>query len=174
MARLSYPLILLVSRLRIWLTAVQQLLQAVTPKQLLPLALAGLVAIGLGLAAPVAAASTAAPDGTPSDYGVVVVEHLRVKVPAEALDDWIAAERGSWEPWLERQPGFLDRQLLWDPEREEGTLLIHWRNREAWKAIPAAEIEQVQQRFEALARSTRGGADANPFPLVFEGQLLPQ
>lgn len=144
-------------------------------KRLLPIVLAVLVAISLVLVAPVAEAATAAPDGSPpGDYDVVVVEHLRVKVPAEAVEAWIAAERGSWEPWLEQQSGFLDRQLLWDPEREEGTLLIHWRNREAWKAIPQAEIEQVQQRFEALARQATGGADANPFPLVFEGQLLPQ
>ena len=143
-------------------------------RRLVTFALALVVGTGLGLAAPVAAANTAAPGEPPSDYGVVVVEHLRVKVPAEAVEAWIAAERGSWEPWLEQQSGFLDRQLLWDPEREEGTLLIHWRNREAWKAIPATEIEGVQQRFEALAREATGGGDANPFPLVFEGQLLPQ
>jgi len=108
------------------------------------------------------------------EYGVVLVEHLRVKVPAEAVEAWIAAERGSWEPWLERQRGFLDRQLLWDPDREEGTLLIHWRSREAWQSITQAEIDQVQQRFEALARAATGSDQGNPFPLVFEGQLLPQ
>ena len=109
-----------------------------------------------------------------NDYGVVVVEHLRVKVPADAVEAWRQAERGSWEPWLERQSGFLDRQLLWDPEREEGTLLIHWRSGDAWKAIPEAEIERVQQRFEQLARQATGTDQGNPFPLVFEGQLLPQ
>ena len=119
-----------------------------------------------------AAAAQAA--GTSPEYGVVLVEHLRVKVPAEAVEAWIAAERGSWEPWLERQQGFLDRQLLWDPDREEGTLLIHWRSREAWQSIPQTEIDQVQQRFEALARAATGSEQGNPFPLVFEGQLLPQ
>ena len=113
--------------------------------------------------------------GSESDsYGVVVVEHLRVKVPADAVDDWLQAEQGSWEPWLAQQPGFLDRQLLWDPDREEGTLLIHWRSREAWKAIPEAEIEAVQERFEQLAREATGRRQGNPFPLVFEGELLPR
>jgi uncharacterized protein (TIGR03792 family) len=116
--------------------------------------------------------SMARADG--NDYGVVLVEHLRVKVPAEAVEAWISAERGSWEPWLEKQPGFLDRQLLWDPEREEGTLLIHWRDRDAWQSIPEAEIERVQQRFERLARQATGNDQGNPFPLVFEGELLPQ
>ncbi|MFM1811491.1 MAG: hypothetical protein RLZZ336_429 [Cyanobacteriota bacterium] len=108
------------------------------------------------------------------DYDVVLVEHLRVKVPAEAVQAWIQAERGSWEPWLEAQPGFLDRQLLWDPEREEGTLLIHWRSRADWQTIPDQEIALVQQRFEQLAQHLTGSQQGNPFPLLFEGELLPQ
>jgi uncharacterized protein (TIGR03792 family) len=119
-------------------------------------------------AAPVRAAF-AEPDGS---YDVVVVEHLRLKVPAEARQAWINAEQGSWEPWLAQQKGFLDRQLLWDPASEEGTLLIRWRDRDHWKAIPAAELEAVQERFEQLARTATGQSDGNPFPLVFEGELL--
>lgn len=109
------------------------------------------------------------PDGS---YDVVVVEHLRLKVPAEARQAWIEAEQGSWEPWLTRQQGFLGRQLLWDPATEEGTLLIRWADRSSWKAIPEAEVQAVQQRFEELARRATGSGD-NPFPLVFEGELLP-
>ena len=130
----------------------------------LAVALALVMALGLAQAANAAS----------GDYGVVVVEHLRVKVPADAVDNWLQAEQGSWEPWLAQQPGFLDRQLLWDPNSEEGTLLIHWRSRDAWKAIPEAEIEAVQERFEQLAREATGQRQGNPFPLVFEGELLPQ
>lgn len=103
-----------------------------------------------------------------------VVEHLRVKVPADAVEAWLEAERGSWEPWLAQQPGFLDRQVLWDPQREEGTLLIHWRSRAQWRSIPQGQVEQVQDRFEQLARQATGTRQGNPFPLVFEGELLPQ
>ena len=121
-------------------------------------------------AAPVRAAF-AEPDGS---YDVVVVEHLRLKVPAEARQAWISAEQGSWEPWLAQQQGFLDRQLLWDPATEEGTLLIRWADRDHWKAIPEAEVQAVQERFERLARAATGSgeSDGNPFPLVFEGELL--
>ena len=106
-------------------------------------------------------------------FEVAVVEHLRVKVPAEAREAWLEAERGSWGPWLEQQPGFLGRDLLWDPEREEGTLLIRWASRAQWKAIPLAELEAVQERFEQLAREATGSRQGNPFPLVFEGELQP-
>ncbi|MBW0174045.1 MAG: TIGR03792 family protein [Vulcanococcus sp.] len=106
-------------------------------------------------------------------FEVAVVEHLRVKVPAEARQAWLEAERGSWEPWLAEQEGYLGRDLLWDAEREEGTLLIRWASREQWKAIPLAEVEAVQERFEQLARQATGTRQGNPFPLVFEGELQP-
>jgi uncharacterized protein (TIGR03792 family) len=106
-------------------------------------------------------------------FEVAVVEHLRVKVPAEARQAWLEAERVSWEPWLAEQEGYLGRDLLWDAEREEGTLLIRWASREQWKAIPPAEVEAVQERFEQLARQATGTRQGNPFPLVFEGELQP-
>lgn len=109
-----------------------------------------------------------------------VVEHLRVKVPADARTAWRQAEEESWGPWLRRQEGFLGRDLLWDAEREEGLLLIRWRSRRQWLAIPTSEIEAVQGRFEAAARralaadpgARRPAAVAtNPFPLVHAGAL---
>ena len=106
-------------------------------------------------------------------FEVAVVEHLRVKVPAEAREAWLKAERGSWEPMLKQQPGYLGRDLLWDAEREEGTLLIRWANRDQWKAISQEDLEAVQERFEAIARAATGHRQGNPFPLVFEGELQP-
>ena len=105
---------------------------------------------------------------------VVVVEHLRIKVHAEARQAWLQAEQGSWEPWLAQQDGFVGRDLLWDAEREEGTLLIRWASRDQWKAIPEQEVAMVQARFEQLARDATGVRQGNPFPLVFEGELVPQ
>jgi uncharacterized protein (TIGR03792 family) len=94
-----------------------------------------------------------APIGADDELTVAVIEHLRVKVPAAARQAWLEAERGSWEPWLARQSGYLGRELHWDAEREEGQLLIRWASREQWKAIPAAEVEAVQERFELLAHA---------------------
>lgn len=119
-----------------------------------------------------AASTTWAAAGTGPEFDVAVVEHLRVKVPADARQAWLAAEQQSWEPWLQQQPGFLGRELLWDSEREEGTLLIRWASRAQWKAISESEVAAVQRRFEQLAKAATG-SDSNPFPLVFEGELLP-
>ena len=115
----------------------------------------------------------AATDQPGGQLEVVVVEHLRIKVPADGRQAWLEAEQGSWELWLQKQDGFLGRELLWDSAREEGTLLIRWASREQSKTIPEAEVEAVQERFEELARAATGQRQGNPFPLVFEGELIP-
>ena len=107
----------------------------------------------------VAIAATEQPGG---QLEVVVVEHLRIKVPADGRQAWLQAEQGSWEPWLQTQDGFLGRELLWDSEREEGTLLIRWASREQWKAIPEADVEAVQ-RVKNLHRG-HGPTPRQPLP----------
>ncbi len=135
------------------------------------LSLALLLAVLFSSPAQARFAAVAEPEGGDD---VAVVEHLKLKVPEAARQAWLEAERGSWEPWLARQQGYLGRDLLWNPETEEGTLLIRWHSREAWKAIPQQEVTAVQQRFEQLAREATGQRLGNPFPLLYEGELLPQ
>ena len=129
------------------------------------------VLVLMGQSADVRFAAFADPEG---GYDVAVIEHLRLSVPEQGREAWLEAERGSWEPWLAQQMGFLGRDLLWDPETEEGTLLIRWSSRQAWKAIPSEQVAEVQDRFEQLAREAMALPQEmdNPFPLVFEGELL--
>ena len=125
----------------------------------------------MGQSADVRFAAFADPDG---GYDVAVIEHFRISVPARGREAWKEAERGSWEPLLAQQTGFLGRDLLWDQETEEGTLLIRWSSSEAWKAIPSEQVAEVQDRFEQLAREAMALPQEmdNHFPLVFEGELL--
>ena len=46
--------------------------------------------------------------------GEMVIEELRLKVPADVKEAWLNAENEIWEPWLSSQDGFLGRQLFWD------------------------------------------------------------
>jgi uncharacterized protein (TIGR03792 family) len=126
----------------------------------------------LGVLALLAAVSVSAPPAAAVDG--MVVEQLRLRVPSERRQAWLDAERGSWGPFLARQDGFLGRDLFWDPARQEALLLIRWASRAQWQAIPTAELEQVQERFERIARTATGLAEGNPFPLVFEAALEPQ
>ena len=41
----------------------------------------------------------------------MVVEELRLKVPAASKAAWLTAEKEVWDPWLSSQKGFLGRQL---------------------------------------------------------------
>ena len=43
-----------------------------------------------------------------------------------------------------------------------------------WKSIPKSEIESIQKTFEKLARDQTGQISGNPFPINFEGELIPQ
>ena len=111
--------------------------------------------------------------GHRSRLEVEVVEHLRMRVPPDKRRAWVAAERGSWDPWLREQKGYLGRDIYWDPKQEEGVLLIHWASRAAWDAISQAEVGRVQECFEHLARQALGEPEGNPFPLVHSGCLQP-
>ena len=149
----------------------QSLYQRFQPLMIRVATLICVVLVLMGQSADVRFAAFADPEG---GYDVAVIEHLRISVPAQGREAWLEAERGSWEPWLAQQTGFLGRELLWDPETEEGTLLIRWSSRQAWKAIRSEQVAEVQNRFEQLAREAMALPQEmdNPFPLVFEGELL--
>ena len=113
-------------------------------------------------------------DGMTKVEDKTVIEHLRLHVDAHEREAWLVSEKESWEKWLAKKNGFLGRQLFWDPLREEATLLITWASYSQWKDIPQGEIDAVQERFEKLARENTGREFGNPFPLIYEGELLPQ
>ena len=149
----------------------QSLYQRFQPLMIRVATLVCVVLVLMGHSADVRFAAFADPEG---GYDVAVIEHLRLSVPEQGREAWLEAERGSWEPRLAQQMGCRGRELLWDPETEEGTLLIRWSSRQAWKAIPSEQVAEVQDRFEQLAREAMALPQEmdNPFPLVFEGELL--
>ncbi|MBM5815056.1 MAG: TIGR03792 family protein [Cyanobacteria bacterium K_Offshore_surface_m2_239] len=112
-------------------------------------------------------------NGADGECVVVVVEHLRLRVPAGGREAWLRAELETWDPWLRQKQGFVEREVLWDRSLEEGVLLIHWASHEDWKAIPDDEVATIQARFETAAKHWLAlPADSdNPFPLLFAGEV---
>ena len=100
----------------------------------------------------------------------MVIEELRLKVPADVKAAWLNAENEIWEPWLSSQDGFLGRQLFWDKEKEEALILVNWKSKKLWKSIPMSEVNEVQQKFEDYVRSALNIGE-NPFELIYEGEL---
>ena len=105
------------------------------------------------------------------DYkGEIVIEELRLKVPADSKVAWLNAEKEIWDPWLSSQDGFLGRQLFWDKEKEEALILVNWKSKKLWKSIPMSEVNIVQGKFEDNVK-TALNVDKNPFELIYEGEL---
>jgi len=100
----------------------------------------------------------------------MVIEELRLKVPADLKAAWLSAEKEIWEPWLSSQAGFLGRQLFWNKEKEEALILVNWKSKKLWKSIPMSEVNEVQQKFEDNVK-TALNVSQNPFELIYEGEL---
>ncbi len=107
------------------------------------------------------------------NQNLIVVEELRLKVPAEAKEVWLKTEKKIWESWLTSQDGFLGRQLFWDKEREEALILVSWKSKKLWKSISIAEVNAVQKQFEDDVKSILNVSE-NPFKLIYEGELKKQ
>ena len=102
--------------------------------------------------------------------GEMVIEELRLKVPAASKTAWLNAEKEIWDPWLSSQEGFLGRQLFWDREKEEALILVNWESKKLWKSIPMSEVNEVQEKFEDVVK-TALNVEENPFKLIYEGEL---
>ena len=102
--------------------------------------------------------------------GEMVIEELRLKVPAAAKEAWLNAEKEIWDPWLSSQDGFLGRQLFWDEAKEEALILVNWKSKKLWKSIPMSEVNIVQGKFEDNVK-TALNVSKNPFELIYEGEL---
>ncbi len=100
----------------------------------------------------------------------MVIEELRLKVPAQFREVWLKNEKKFWEPWLSSQDGFLGRRLFWDKEKEEALILVTWKSKKLWKSIPMAEVDVVQQKFEHNVKAALNVGE-NPFELIYEGEL---
>ena len=100
----------------------------------------------------------------------MVIEELRLKVPADLKSVWLNAEKEIWEPWLSSQDGFLGRQLFWNKEKEEALILVNWESKKLWKNIPISEVNVVQQKFEDNVKAALNVGE-NPFELFYEGEL---
>jgi len=102
--------------------------------------------------------------------GEMVIEELRLRVPAHSKATWLNAEKEIWEPWLSSQEGYLGRQLFWNKEKEEALILVNWKSKKLWKSIPMSEVNIVQGKFEDNVKNALN-VSKNPFELIFEGEL---
>tara|TARA_Y100001978_G_C23358843_1_gene275548 strand:- start:81 stop:524 length:444 start_codon:yes stop_codon:yes gene_type:complete len=104
---------------------------------------------------------------------LLIIEELRLNVPAKYKKAWLKAEKQIWEPWLAQQDGFLGRQIFYNEEKEEALLLVKWKNKKLWKNIAIEEVNRVQNIFDENIKETLN-LSKNPFELSYEGELFNQ
>ncbi|ESA38404.1 cyanobacterial tigr03792 family [Leptolyngbya sp. Heron Island J] len=80
----------------------------------------------------------------------MVIEWLKFRVEPAQRDRYLAVDDEIWTSALESYPGFLDKTTWLDPNHDDEVIfVIAWATREQWKAIPEADLEQINQRFDA-------------------------
>ena len=80
--------------------------------------------------------------------GFMVIEWLKIQVASELREQFIQKDEEIWTAALSKYPGFLGKQVWLNPHQpDEVVLVIHWADREAWKSVPAAQLEATEQLF---------------------------
>lgn len=74
----------------------------------------------------------------------MVVESLTFEVPVDELAEWLRHEETHWSRFLERQDGFV-RKEMWRSIDEPTKVhaVIWWASMAQWKAIPAEDLAGV-------------------------------
>ena len=83
----------------------------------------------------------------------MVIEFLTFEVDPADREAWMAVEAGTWSRFLERQPGFLGKQL-WVEEADPGKVhaMIRWADRESWFSIAADQLAAVDAAMGPMLR----------------------
>ncbi len=86
----------------------------------------------------------------------MVIEWLKVQVIPELREKYIQKDEEIWTSTLAKYPGYLGKQVWIDSQaNDKVVLVIHWADREAWKSVPAAELEATERRFaQAVGQGT--------------------
>lgn len=74
----------------------------------------------------------------------MVIEWLTFTVPPDELDEWLTIDARHWSRFLERQHGFV-RKEMWRSVDDPAAVhaVIWWESMEQWKSIPQSDLDAV-------------------------------
>jgi len=74
----------------------------------------------------------------------MVIEFLTFEVPFSERAEWLRLEEQHWSRFLERQSGFVRKQM-WENVTDTSKVhaAIWWESMEQWQAIPQTELAEV-------------------------------
>lgn len=84
----------------------------------------------------------------------MVIEWLRYEVAPAAKQKFIEANDQIWNESFKNYPSYLGKEIWVNPGLEtEVIIVIYWQNKERWKAIPKAVLEENERKFaEAVGK----------------------
>lgn len=84
----------------------------------------------------------------------MVVEWLTFTVAPEDQADWLDVEEHTWTRFLERQPGFVAKQVWADREHPDRLhCVITWADQASWDAVSSDDVSQVDAAMGEWFRS---------------------
>jgi uncharacterized protein (TIGR03792 family) len=85
----------------------------------------------------------------------VVIEFLTFRVHPSERAAWMEVEERTWSRFLERQAGFVRKQLWVDVDDEHHVhAMIEWASLDHWKSIPADALAAVDRAMGAWHRES--------------------
>ena len=83
----------------------------------------------------------------------MVIEFLTFRVTPDERAAWMEVEERTWSRFLERQAGFVRKQLWVDVDDDQHVhAMIEWESLEHWKAIPDDQLAAVDESMGAWVR----------------------
>ena len=77
------------------------------------------------------------------------IEWLKFWVQPELRSQFIQHDERIWTQALSQNTAFVRKEIWLNPDQaDEVIAVIHWSDRLQWKAIPAAELAQIEHNFQ--------------------------
>ena len=84
----------------------------------------------------------------------MVIEFLTFRVPADERVEWMQVEETAWSRFLERQHGFVRKQIWVDVDDPDHVhAIIEWTSLEHWQSIPDHELAAVDESMGPWVRA---------------------
>jgi uncharacterized protein (TIGR03792 family) len=83
----------------------------------------------------------------------VVIEFLTFRISLDERPDWMEIDEAIWSRFLERQDGFVRKQIWVDVDDPDHVhAMIEWESLDQWKSIPHDELAAVDASMGAWMR----------------------
>ncbi|MBD2114746.1 MULTISPECIES: TIGR03792 family protein [Cyanophyceae] len=94
----------------------------------------------------------------------MVIEWLTFAVDPENRETFVRLDNDIWTAALSQYPGFVSKEVWISPDLlDQVVYVVRWQTREQWKAIPQADLDAIEQQFDAAVNFSYRMIDAREY-----------